>query len=169
MSLKKLSEETILKTLDQLMVESAQTFSFEPIEKYLNEDRTSEICFILGISGDLVKRFREHGLSLDEADKVACRLGQHPSMIWDEWNDIKPISDSLYDAVEQFMRDNKLCGKCKEWKSRLDFHKRAASKDGIARYCTPCMKLYEKERRVHRDESRRINSEESAKFDGSVI
>jgi hypothetical protein len=150
MTLVDFDSEIILKTLEKLTEQSAQTFSFEPIENLLNEDRTSEICAILGVSADLIKRFREQGLNLDEADKVACKLGEHPSMIWKEWGEIVPISDSLYDAVEDFMRQHKVCGRCKEWVDRSNFHKRSASKDGIARYCTPCMKVYEKERREKR-------------------
>lgn len=155
MSSKEFSREIILKTLDRLMIENAKTFSFDPVEELLGEDRTSEICCILGISADLVKRFREQGLSIDEADKVACKLGEHPSMVWDDWNSVKPIGESLYDAVEEFMKRNKMCGKCGEWVVRSNFHKRSASKDGIARYCTPCMKMYEKERRVRREEPKR--------------
>jgi hypothetical protein len=150
MSLIDFDSETIIKAVDRLMEQSSQTFPFEPVEQILNEDRTSEICMILGVSADLVKRFRDHGMSLDEADKIACKLGEHPSMIWDQWASIKPIPESLYDAVEEFIRSHKMCGKCKQWVVRSNFHKRTASKDGIARYCTPCMKIYEKERREKR-------------------
>lgn len=168
MSLVEFSNEKILKTLEILDEQNAQTFSFDPVEELLGEDRTSEICSILGVSADLIKRFREQGLNFDEADKVACKLGEHPSMIWREWSGIKCIPESLYDAVEEFMRQNKMCGKCKQWISRSNYHKRSASKDGIARYCTPCMKLYEKERRVKREEPKRVNRHSSGIFDGSI-
>lgn len=148
MSLVEFSDQTILDAVNMLMKQSAQTFSFEPVEALMNETRNTEICFLLGISADLAKRFRAEGLTVDEADKIACRLGEHPSMIWKEWADISPIPESLFDAVEEFMREHKLCGRCEEWVHRSNFHKRSAAKDKIARYCTSCMKVYERERRT---------------------
>lgn len=34
---------------------------------------------------------RDHGLLLWDADRYACIIGLHPSMIWKEWYDIDPV------------------------------------------------------------------------------
>jgi len=147
MSLQNFSQTEILDAVDLLMEQSAQTFSFQAVEEIMRETRATELGAILGICTDLVNRFRAEGLTVDEADKVACRLGEHPSLIWVEWSNIEVVSESLYDEVEEFLHANKLCGKCKLWNPREEFHKRSASKDGVARYCRSCMKSYERSRK----------------------
>lgn len=129
------------------MEQSAQLFDFENVEKYMDETRTSELSAILGVCAELINRFRKDGLTVDEADKVAMKLGEHPAMIWEEWSQIETLSAPLFDEVEKFLRTNKLCLKCDEWVPRDKYHRRSASKDGIARYCVSCMKAYEANRR----------------------
>lgn len=43
------------------------------------------------------------------------------------------------------MSDSKTCGTCKVSKPRSEFHKRAASNDGLTSVCKSCRKKYEKE------------------------
>ena len=49
----------------------------------------------------------------------------------------------------------KFCTSCNEEKPEEDFHKRAASKDGLSAKCRPCQKIYDKARA---DDPRRIRA-----------
>ncbi|HRD17221.1 MAG TPA: hypothetical protein PK181_10365 [Methanothrix soehngenii] len=135
------------EAVETLLAQASQKFPFEAVEGTINASKMKEICSILGVSPDLIKRFQREGLSVDEADKVAYKLGEHPSAIWPEWSDIPLLPESLLDAAEDFMRANKRCGKCLAWVDREKFHRRRASTDGRARYCMMCTKKYEEAKR----------------------
>ena len=134
-------ESEIVPAVQELKRQSQQMFPFAPVEAFMREERTSEICDVLGISADLVARFREEGLTVEEADKVACKLLEHPGSIWPEWFDIKPIPDDTLDAIDIFLVDHKECSSCGEW-LHIDthFHRRSVSRDGHARVCKECVR-----------------------------
>lgn len=133
--------DDILPAVLELKRQSEQIFPFAPVEEFMRETRTSEICDILDISADLVNRFREEGLTVQEADLVACKLLEHPGTIWPEWFSIPHIPDVVLDAIDVFLVDHKECAECARWlKKRESFHRRTASKDGYARICKDCVK-----------------------------
>lgn len=50
------------------------------------------VAQVLGISGTTANRYRREGLSVKQADKLACRAGLHPANVWPEqWVD--PVAD----------------------------------------------------------------------------
>lgn len=140
------SLKVILEAIEIIDGHAAQMFPFEPVESFLDETRATELSAILGVCADSVNKYRKKGMTVDEADRASCAIGMHPSLIWDDWTYTLPLPDSILDKVEDFLADNKLCGKCGEWKERADYHKRAAAKDGLARFCRPCMKSYDRSR-----------------------
>lgn len=143
----------IIPALDELESQNSQVFDFGNVESFLNETRTSEICEHLGVSADLINRYRDHGLSVFEADAVACKLHQHVSAIWPEWFDIHHIPDDVMDEIEEFRKEFKRCGKCDRWvRMEGGFYRRSASKDGFARFCKRCTKEYDvRKREVERE------------------
>lgn len=141
------SNASLMEAIELLQEQSAQVFPFSDLEQYLQETRSSELCEILGISNDLLRRFKETGLSVDEADRMAIRVSSHPCMIWDGWLDIEPIPDEMLNRVEGFMEVHKQCATCHEWKDRSAFYRRSASSDGLSRQCKGCTKIYETNRK----------------------
>jgi len=60
------------------------------------------------------------------------------------------------DAYEQRHRlvegvDQKLCGKCGQWKTEGEFHKKASSRDGLANQCKQCKAEAARQRRERRN------------------
>ena len=145
-NLQDLSQKEILEAIELIEEYGAQRFPFNEIESFLDETRVTELVAILGFCAELIKRFREQGMTVDEADRAATTIGVHPSLIWPQWTSVIPISDYVFDEVEEFMASNKLCPKCELWQPRDEYHKRAAAKDGLARFCRPCMKQYDRDR-----------------------
>lgn len=147
-----ISSFEILPAVRELKRQEGQRFPFESIESFLNETRTSEICEQLGVSADLVNRFRAEGLGVYEADAMACKLHQHVSAIWPEWFEIHHIPDDVMDEIDFFLQDHKQCVTCGEWMRKSgNFYKRSASKDGYAPRCKSCSKVYEMQKRRERD------------------
>jgi hypothetical protein len=141
----------ILPAIDELKRQKGQRFPFDAIEKFLNETRTSEICDQLGVSADLVNRFREEGLGVYEADAMACKLHQHVGTIWPSWFNIQHIPDDVMDEIDLFLESHKQCIECEEWMFKSgNFYRRSASKDGYAPRCKACSKVYEQEKRRER-------------------
>lgn len=142
----------ILPAIRELTRQEGQRFRFEAIEAFLQETRTSEICERLGVSADLINRFRGEGLGVYEADAMACKLHEHASSIWTEWFDIHHIPDDVMDEIDVFRCDHKQCLGCNEWMRKSgNFYKRSASKDGYAPRCKACSKAYEMQKRKERD------------------
>jgi hypothetical protein len=51
----------------------------------------------LGTSPRQIRRWRATGLTETQADRLACRLGQHPSQVWPSWStDIDDPLDDLH-------------------------------------------------------------------------
>lgn len=142
----------ILPAVRELKRQEGQRFSFEAIERFLHETRTSEICEQLGVSADLVNRFRDEGLGVYEADAMACKLHQHVGSIWPEWFNIHHIPEDVMDEIDVFLLSHKQCIACEEWIPKSgNFYKRSASKDGYAPRCKACSKIYEMQKRKERD------------------
>ena len=53
---------------------------------------------VLGVSRRTVQRWRKEGIPEHYADKLACRIGTHPSLIWETWfscdGDAEPAASS---------------------------------------------------------------------------
>jgi transposase len=44
------------------------------------------IADTVGVSYRTVQRWQRRGLTIWQADRVACRFGTHPSLIWPDWS-----------------------------------------------------------------------------------
>jgi hypothetical protein len=69
-------------------------FAYTPLETHLSRHYGDHdnpvygcrrVAHLLGVSPNTVTRWRHEGIPLDRADKIAVRLGEHPSTIWPEW------------------------------------------------------------------------------------
>lgn len=139
--------DEITETIKVLDKQNSQLFKYAPLEKLVGETNKSQVALILGVSVDMLKRFDTKGLTVDEADVLACKLGVHPSFIWPEWLQIEPIDDFLLDMYEKHIDGKKRCFECKEWKMYTDFFKRQKSVDGLGHKCKKCALRYEADRR----------------------
>lgn len=45
----------------------------------------ADLARMLGITYRHACRLQAEGLSDDQADRYACRLGEHPAAVWPEW------------------------------------------------------------------------------------
>ena len=56
---------------------------------------------------------------------------------------------SVREALEELKtaKEPKQCSKCKEYKSKTEFSKTLANKDGLSYYCKPCDRAYQLEKR----------------------
>lgn len=137
----------VLGALHMLEEQNSQIFPFEPLARMVGVESRAGMADILDISVDLVKRFEQKGLSVDEADKLACKIHLHPMFVWREWMDIQPIDDVLLDMVEAYIEDKKKCASCGDWKPLENFFKRSKSNDGLGHKCKTCALTYERDRR----------------------
>lgn len=65
---------------------SAYRFSALALEQAVAERfRTGHVSRVLNVSGSTWAHFRRVGLSPFQADRLACRIGLHPSAVWPEW------------------------------------------------------------------------------------
>lgn len=138
----------VLGALRLLEQQNAQTFPFAPLARMVGQESRAGVADILGISVDLIKRFEAKGLTVDEADKLACQIHLHPMYVWDSWMDIQPIDDTILDLVERYVEDKKKCATCGDWKPFDHFFKRAKSPDGLGHKCKECALNYEADRRA---------------------
>ena len=51
----------------------------------------------LGVAERQIYRYRHTGLAAEAADRLAVRLGHHPSEIWSGWNDIEWTDEDVLD------------------------------------------------------------------------
>lgn len=60
--------------------------SFEPIEKRcrLEHQTDEDFAAFCGITRKTMRRYRECGLGIFNADRISCRLGFHPTYFWGE-------------------------------------------------------------------------------------
>ena len=64
-------------------------------------DTYGELGDLLGITRRSVQRYADEGISLYGADRLACRLGMHPCLVWPEW---WPTVEELEAAEEEAAR-----------------------------------------------------------------
>jgi len=61
---------------------------------------THAIADLLQVDRHTIYRWRHNGLTINQADTLAIRLGHHPTTIWGDqwWADIEPmVDDDTYD------------------------------------------------------------------------
>ena len=106
----------------------------------------------LKLSPTMLYRLRHHGLSPDQADRLACRVGVHPAMIWPTWwadtpDEIPPEGrrnaakthcpqGHTYDHVDATGR--RRCHQCRAEQTR-QCRKRAGHSSGYTIECLPGM------------------------------
>lgn len=61
----------------------------------------SEVARRCGVHPSLVVRWKQRGLTVEMADRCACRFGWHPASVWgDDWWDAARISDEEVAVAE---------------------------------------------------------------------
>lgn len=58
-------------------------------------------CKQLGVSGSTQQEYRQRGVTVRVADRLACQAGFHPALIWPTWHD-----DALADAEVECAADD---------------------------------------------------------------
>ena len=63
-------------------------------ERQFTEPTRQDWATLCGVSYSLMKRWMTRGLTIDEADRVACDVaGMHPSLVWPSWYAIVSIDE----------------------------------------------------------------------------
>ena len=57
---------------------------FAPVEERMRKDGMSDVAFAdaLQVNRDSIRHYRERGLNVYAADRLACKLGYHPTYFW---------------------------------------------------------------------------------------
>lgn len=57
---------------------------FAPIEDRMRENGMSDVAFAeaLQVNRDSIRHYRKRGLNVYAADRLACKLGYHPTYFW---------------------------------------------------------------------------------------
>lgn len=76
-----------------------RTHSAEPLMDRLRVDEPAQLAAALRISVTHAKRLIALGLTDHQADRYACRIGYHPSVIWPDWWDIEPDVEEGPDGI----------------------------------------------------------------------
>lgn len=144
-----MTDDTIIVEAVRLLeTQRNQIFPYSNFAQYAQQPNRSLLASILEVTPSMLKRIEERGwLTVDEADRMACRIGTHPSCIWPEWSAITPIPEFLLELADEFMSSRKKCVSCKEWKETTDFFKRSKASDGLNRKCAKCALEYERARK----------------------
>lgn len=76
-----------------------RTHSAEPLMTKVRADDPHTLATALGVSLRHASRLIAHGLTDLQADRYACRIGFHPSVLWPGWWDIEPDVDEGPDGI----------------------------------------------------------------------
>jgi hypothetical protein len=61
--------------------------AFEPVHALCPS--LSELAAITGVSRRSLTRWvKEGAIPIWSADRIACRLGKHPTELWEDWDDV---------------------------------------------------------------------------------
>lgn len=75
------------------MSEKQQVLPFQPVIDVLRDPdyNDSDFAMALGVSRDILRNWTQKGIRFYAADRLACRLGYHPSYFWPEeyWLDVQ--------------------------------------------------------------------------------
>lgn len=77
----------------------ARIHSADPLMARLRAEDPSELAVALGVSLRHAARLIAYGLTDAQADRYACRIGFHPSVLWADWWDIDPDVEEGDDGV----------------------------------------------------------------------
>ena len=65
----------------------ALRFPLQPVMNLTRAENYEQLGIRLGVSGDAVRQWSVRGLSSEQADFVATKLGYYPLSIWENFND----------------------------------------------------------------------------------
>jgi hypothetical protein len=74
----------------------------EPLIERTGATDLQHLARLLGISDRWARELKATGLTDTQADRYACRIGYHPSILWPTWLNIEPDLDEGPDGI---MRD----------------------------------------------------------------
>lgn len=57
---------------------------FAPVEERMRENGMSDVAFAeaIQVNRDSIRHYRQRGLNVYAADRLACKLGYHPTYFW---------------------------------------------------------------------------------------
>lgn len=95
-------------------------YDFAPLEAKLrpdippNEGVVQTKAAYLGIPPSRFRRYRRSGLSTEQADRLAIRVGLHPSQVWDSWwaDSLSDVCPSCPGLLPLTRRGPGLCSAC---------------------------------------------------------
>lgn len=79
-----------------------RSHSAAPLMARVRAEHPSELALALQVSVKQAQRLIDFGLTDEQADRYACRIGLHPSVLWPKWWDIEPDVEEGDDGI---MRD----------------------------------------------------------------
>lgn len=101
-----------------------------PSDKVSHVGLTAKLSQVFDLSKGTADRWRRTGLTLDEADRYADVAGEHPSVLWPEWeqvdwSDDDDLSDLCglgnWSGVKRHKTSgSKLCGACAAFKKAYE-------------------------------------------------
>jgi hypothetical protein len=59
-------------------------YPFGPVEQLADHWTAGELALRLGVHRSQLYRWRRYGVTVDQADTLACRVGRHPAELWPE-------------------------------------------------------------------------------------
>lgn len=80
-------------------VATVRTFDFAPLEAVLAGMPSNQVLQALQISGSTLASYRARGLTVTQADRLACRLGYHPSEVWADWGSVAFEDDDELEEI----------------------------------------------------------------------
>lgn len=63
-------------------------FPLQALEEALGSPPTGAVAVLLGLHPNQVRRWRDTGLTDDQADRLAVHVGLHASEVWEQWWDV---------------------------------------------------------------------------------
>jgi len=60
-------------------------YPLHELEALLRWPLVDELAEMCGVTEAAVKGWKIRGLSHDQADRLACRFGYHPALVWTDW------------------------------------------------------------------------------------
>lgn len=58
-----------------------------PLAPLLGTRTIKDLERLTGVADRQLHRWKDYGIPMDRADELACMLGHHPSLLWDDWYD----------------------------------------------------------------------------------
>lgn len=78
---------TTTATVPRARLHEARPFRLEALLEVLGDPELRQLALDLDVGERWLYRARDHGLTVDQADALAIRIGLHPCEVWPTWYD----------------------------------------------------------------------------------